>query len=638
MQHRRGVSQLVSLALYVAIAIAAIGIALTIGMPQIETMQETASLQNSIDFLTKIDTAIREVAAEGQYSSRTVNLHFRRGSYAYDPELRELYYELDTDSGIISTHASQHIGPVRLSANADVSVTNATRNGIECYLLENQYLEACIRKIHNNFDPDRYPALIGYWRMNEGTGQWANDSSNAGNDGTRGGSTSSEAADPTWVNGVHENGLDFDGAGDYFHVPYDTTLDVTANITVSAWVKMDGKTGSNQFVVSKYTGATTDKNQYSLFYHDASNTTAFEIHDSTYQTANGTIDINDGNWHHVAGTYNGETLTLYIDGAIDRTLSHSGSADSDGTGDIFVGRQAGVNNRHFNGTIDEVQVYNRTLTSEEVEWLYLQRGDEHYVNTSEMVVSLHNKVDGTTLNGTLYTHINNSAGTRDGTGHTTVERVGGKLGQGRVAVNVTTASEGQYDVDYRLLSGSDFLTVQADADNVTTGLDFVVDDRGSDTVYIDGQIASPGIHTSNDISFGYGIGVGSDLMSGVVAGTGFTQVEYDDQTAGGRYEIAVTNTGDNTFLIPYTLGGVGDVENREDVIRDGVFGTDRFFSYPDPNFAYELSEEKTTRAALTYDTILLHGPRQEIAQGTYQLLVQNNGVVDGKANVSVSVR
>jgi len=73
-----------------------------------------------------------------------------------------------------------------------------------------------------------------------------------------------------------------------------------------------------------------------------------------------------GAWHHVAGTYNGGTMSLYVDGGWVRSTP-AGGAVPRSAGPLVIGwRSGGAPTERFNGTIDDVRVYDRTLASEEV--------------------------------------------------------------------------------------------------------------------------------------------------------------------------------------------------------------------------------------------------------------------------------
>ncbi|MFB6265918.1 MAG: hypothetical protein ABEI07_02430, partial [Candidatus Nanohaloarchaea archaeon] len=73
----KGVSPLISAVFYAGIVIAAVAIVLNMGMPVIHRMQETASIQNNIQTLTRMDRLVRTVASEGRYSTRITSIQFQ---------------------------------------------------------------------------------------------------------------------------------------------------------------------------------------------------------------------------------------------------------------------------------------------------------------------------------------------------------------------------------------------------------------------------------------------------------------------------------------------------------------------------------------------------------------------------------
>ncbi|MDY6765847.1 MAG: hypothetical protein SVW77_00610, partial [Candidatus Nanohaloarchaea archaeon] len=73
-------------------------------------------------------------------------------------------------------------------------------------------------------------------------------------------------------------------------------------------------------------------------------------------------------------------------------------------------------------------------------------------------------------------------------------------------------------------------------------------------------------------------------------------------------------------------------------IQGSLFGGSNFLSFPDPSFAYEMSEQKTVRVALSYDAISLDGFDETISPGTYTVTITNEGVEDGETQVNVTVQ
>ncbi|MGC3957066.1 MAG: LamG domain-containing protein [Verrucomicrobiota bacterium] len=70
--------------------------------------------------------------------------------------------------------------------------------------------------------------------------------------------------------------------------------------------------------------------------------------------------LQPGEWHHIAGTYNGKVLSLYLDGQLNSTNAWTGGISRNDF-DVLIGENAQDTNRCFDGLMDEVQVYNYAL-------------------------------------------------------------------------------------------------------------------------------------------------------------------------------------------------------------------------------------------------------------------------------------
>jgi hypothetical protein len=156
--------------------------------------------------------------------------------------------------------------------------------------------------------------LVGWWPMNEGSGQTVRDWSGHGNNGYLGSTTGVDDADPAWIRGVFlGSALRFSG-GDMVTIPGSSSLE-PSRLTVAAWVRNAGSPGAYRYVVSKgfdqcYSGS------YGL-YSGSGGGIAFYIADGQdhyYVSPAAAPSFWDGRWHHVAGTFDGATVRLYIDG------------------------------------------------------------------------------------------------------------------------------------------------------------------------------------------------------------------------------------------------------------------------------------------------------------------------------------
>lgn len=147
MESRRGVSVLVSAVIYTAIIVGGIALVLAAGLPVIENMRDSAAVDQAQNFLSELDGVIQEVAAEGEGSARTVSLSFSRGEYVVDAEENEIRYELTTGADIIDPHSTQQVGNLLLTSEADAELFETSVDGTGCYMMESEYVQACIRNI-----------------------------------------------------------------------------------------------------------------------------------------------------------------------------------------------------------------------------------------------------------------------------------------------------------------------------------------------------------------------------------------------------------------------------------------------------------------------------------------------------------
>ncbi len=194
--------------------------------------------------------------------------------------------------------------------------------------------------------------LVAYYRF-EGN---FNDSSGKGNNGEPNGA--SIVTDPT-----RGQVASFDGMNDYVNCSNDVSLDITGKITLSLWVKTNdsGNSEDNDWVAKgDHTYAIKHKN---------SNNIEFFIYDGDWYTAWYAVDSSfNGVWHHVAGTYDGSSLKLYVDGMLQATTAHVGSIATR-TNNLYLGENSEITGRFYAGAMDDVRIYSRALSQGEVAYL-----------------------------------------------------------------------------------------------------------------------------------------------------------------------------------------------------------------------------------------------------------------------------
>ena len=220
--------------------------------------------------------------------------------------------------------------------------------------------------------------LVAYWSFDEGSGTTAQDVIGS-NNGTLNG-------DPSWVDGISGKALDFDGSGDYVDVPNSPDLNPTDAITITTWFKADPFDPPGTYgwpsLVSKYTDGVGgyDLSVQKIYEGTPQITTGIFLEDLgpgghiTLQESLPTEVVLPNIWYFTAMTYDGSEFTLYRAKEGDATpsaisMSGSGSlAISDSH--LNIGECPYNPGRYWDGLIDEVRIYNRALTSAEIEYLY----------------------------------------------------------------------------------------------------------------------------------------------------------------------------------------------------------------------------------------------------------------------------
>ena len=214
--------------------------------------------------------------------------------------------------------------------------------------------------------PPNKLGLVGYWKFDEGTGTTATDFSGNGNTGRF-------SSNPTWVSGKLGKALQFDGVDDDVTIPFSTILE-PANVTLSAWVRKDSQTG-NMAIVEKAEGG-----GYLLGWSSSNcatnNLNMAAFLGGTWRCANYSgSDLTPDVWHHVVGTYDGETVLLYFDGReVASNTAPSGPIAYTTDAPACIGEEATLGGctegSNFMGKIDDVRIYSRALSASEVTKLY----------------------------------------------------------------------------------------------------------------------------------------------------------------------------------------------------------------------------------------------------------------------------
>ena len=161
--------------------------------------------------------------------------------------------------------------------------------------------------------------------------------------------------------GKYGGALSFDGVNDWVTIADANDLDLTSAVTLAAWVRPAALGNRWRTVVFKEGSPLA----YSLYAHDRVSAPVGEIRTGSLVTARGTGPLPLNAWSHLAATYDGAALRLYVNGALVRTTVTSGNMPV--TAGVL---RLGGNNiwsEWFSGLIDEVRIYDRALSQTELE-------------------------------------------------------------------------------------------------------------------------------------------------------------------------------------------------------------------------------------------------------------------------------
>ena len=278
--------------------------------------------------------------------------------------------------------------------------------------------EGNVKAGRNLFDE----GLVAYWKMDEdywdGTTGEVIDASGNENNGTA-------SNDANTINGgISGRAGYFDGVDDCVEIPHSDSLNVTTEITMEAWVYWNGPRNTTNFwdcqrIISKKGTETHTQETYTYWIHGGTGSAEdpslkgciavrfdaeFTPHEDriVFNTS-----IQENKWYHLVVTYNGTTTNLFVNGIqFNETRDTHGGRKKfsesivSSTENLLIGAALPPLERPFNGTIDEVRIYNRTLNSSEILSHFEEFAPVHNLDTNEYFTTIQRSIDDSdTLNG-----------------------------------------------------------------------------------------------------------------------------------------------------------------------------------------------------------------------------------------------
>ena len=195
--------------------------------------------------------------------------------------------------------------------------------------------------------------LVAYWPFDEGNGKKAIDVTGNGHDGEFVGS-------PKWVDGKFGTALEFNGADNHVAVADDDALDLAENLTFMAWFSPSEVLTSRRLMV---------KNNaiFVIFDFGNANSIDFLVKPNNTFTESKTVDWKIGEWYHFAGTFDGKTMKVYINGKLEGEADNNVPITPSDLELWIGGDDNGRPTDHFPGKIDEVRLYEKALSEADIQ-------------------------------------------------------------------------------------------------------------------------------------------------------------------------------------------------------------------------------------------------------------------------------
>ena len=172
----------------------------------------------------------------------------------------------------------------------------------------------------------------------------------------------------------------FDGVDDYVEIPNADQINFgkDQNFTIETWVKVSHQQsdlrGDNNGIIEKWSD--TGGYPFVIRYKNRTGKILAARYDTVPENtpvieSNAVVD--NGLFHHIAFVKDGAKLKLYIDGNLDNETQDTTQNDTKNVSPLFFGRRGGATSRFFTGAIDEVRIWSRARTEQEIQTFMYRR-------------------------------------------------------------------------------------------------------------------------------------------------------------------------------------------------------------------------------------------------------------------------
>ena len=214
--------------------------------------------------------------------------------------------------------------------------------------------------------------LIGYWHADGN----ANDASSEGHNGVEKGGVG-------YTNGIWGESFNFDGIDDHINI---SSIGMPNDFTISTWIRNPGN-DQNNYLLEKSDGSNIN---YALSLDTLTRIICQVSDGSDTSSVTSSSITGDNHWHNIVCIRN-NNLSIYIDGKLERTIIDTTTGPIINTDNALVGCDSQASNC-FNGSLDDLMIFNRAIGLEEIESLYV-KGRADYQFTNYQTVDGNNEFD-----------------------------------------------------------------------------------------------------------------------------------------------------------------------------------------------------------------------------------------------------
>jgi hypothetical protein len=216
--------------------------------------------------------------------------------------------------------------------------------------------------------PEYRQGLVGHWKMNVGSGMMLPDLSGNGNHGT----LTNMSFPPTATSGWAGQGLSFDGVNDYVDIASSSSSQIgSGNFSISGWLNPTNISGVKTFYSKRGVAVGAPYNAGMLFWVNGAQLDFYSVVEggsgwSVLSTTNANLTANTR--YFISLTRSGSTVYIYVNGVRKTTSGSAVSGNVSNAVNTSIGVHAyGVTkDSYFNGLIDDVRIFNRALSADEI--------------------------------------------------------------------------------------------------------------------------------------------------------------------------------------------------------------------------------------------------------------------------------